>query len=92
MVVELDPVDYNDFRAAVHLLRKRSMSAFVHEYAIDTINMAREKFSDEEFRRAAEEVSREITKRSRKKSAERRKRVLQTPPPAKSATADDKAA
>jgi hypothetical protein len=73
LVVELEPDDYVKFAAAVALFRKRSMAAYVHDYAIDTINLAQEKFSPEQFQAAYDKKLVSVEARSKAKSRERKR-------------------
>lgn len=74
LTVRIDLVTLAEFRAAVKILRGRSVSAHLHNYVIQQILEARSKVSEEEFDSLVAEQVKSIQKRSNKKQAERKRR------------------
>lgn len=73
LTVKFDLKTYMDYSAAVEVLRGRSMSEHIHQFVIRSIEEARRKVSEEEFRAVIDKKLRELKERSAARSKKSRK-------------------
>jgi hypothetical protein len=71
LTVELSDEVYAEFKAALAVFRKRSLSSYVHDWVLMQIENAKNRVSPEEFAAFVKDAEKEISSRSSRKKKER---------------------